>query len=1252
MSKKFMQYVSVLLAVVLVLQPFMVATIVESTGTEPRTVYHETFANGVGVANQAGDARVEVASDKVFAGNEDGNSIYISQRVNNWDGIDINFNDVSMENGSKYTVTITGYVDEEVSVPSGAEVYLQIPTGEYLLLANTGFVAGQAFSLTAEYTVTADSMRIQSNLEGASVPFYIGDILITTVDGGSETPPEPIQIAFFDFENGVQGWTGRGNADLSVTEDAFEGTQALVTTGRTANWHGPSRNATTFLEKEVKYEVSGYVKLVTGQQPDNVKLSVVQTGAVSSVNLWPTLSGPLQVTDTDWVHFTGEYIFEHTVSSVSFHFESDRNDTEFIIDNVKIVRLPTEPNDENDAEELDQAGVFSDFEDGAQGWVPRGSGYQAIATGAAAYRSNQSLLTNPSTQFQGPLLNVFGKMHPGHIYDLSVWVKMDEGQPSTSLRIGVQSGSNAFTNVSPDVTVTNQEWVQLSGQFTLSSNPTLLNVYVELVNQPSAERLFYIDNFELKHVGKISEQDRPRFKEYLPSISETYKNHFLIGNASSMNEFHGERLLHLKHHHNLVTAENVMKPEYFYNETGDFDATEQNEFVNAVLGEEFKIHGHVLIWHEQTREELHTAADGTPLPREEALANMERHIEAVMNLYGDDVLSWDVVNEAIVETSHPNDEWEKSLRDTGWKRAIGDDYVEQAFRIAKSIVDENEWDMKLYYNDYNDHIPNKAETVYHMVKDINERYAEENHGEVLISGLGMQGHYNEFTNLENVRSSLELFNQLEIEIGVTELDIVSGSSYAHQTEAEEIRQAQVYAQLFQIYREFSDNISRVTFWGLDDGVSWRSDRTPTLFRSNLDPKLAYYAVINPEKFLEEYPIGGKVIRQGEAVFGTPEINGTIDNVWNRAPRLTLDRISGAWNVQNGFGRVLWDEENLYVLIEVFGVNLDKSSRVVHEHDSVEIFIDRENLKSTTYQEGIAQYRVNFINEASFNPGTEAAREGFESATTIGDNNYIVEMKIPFNETTPEEMKILGLDLQINYANNGQRINIATWNDISGQGWNDPSVFGEVTLVFAEPETEGAEETEELEGTEGIEETEAPESTEGIEETEAPESTEGIEETEAPESTEGIEETEAPESTEGIEETEAPESTEGIEETEAPESTEGIEETEAPESTEGIEETEAPESTEGIEETEAPEAVGGVEETESVEGKKRSTERTEGLNGIEGIRTGDNETAVIEKFLDDASYKVPNTATNLYNYLFIGVLLLFAGILMVVRKKNY
>ncbi|HVW62812.1 MAG TPA: endo-1,4-beta-xylanase, partial [Puia sp.] len=63
-------------------------------------------------------------------------------------------------------------------------------------------------------------------------------------------------------------------------------------------------------------------------------------------------------------------------------------------------------------------------------------------------------------------------------------------------------------------------------------------------------------------------------------------------------------------------------------------------------------------------------------------------------------------------------------------------------------------------------------------------------------------------------------------------------------------QAKAYANLFHLFLKYRDKISRVTFWGVDDGTSWLNDfpirsRTnyPLLFDRAYQPKKAFYSVI-------------------------------------------------------------------------------------------------------------------------------------------------------------------------------------------------------------------------------------------------------------------------------------------------------------------------------------------------------------------------------------------------------------------------
>jgi GH35 family endo-1,4-beta-xylanase len=57
------------------------------------------------------------------------------------------------------------------------------------------------------------------------------------------------------------------------------------------------------------------------------------------------------------------------------------------------------------------------------------------------------------------------------------------------------------------------------------------------------------------------------------------------------------------------------------------------------------------------------------------------------------------------------------------------------------------------------------------------------------------------------------------------------------------RQAEQYANIFRVFRKHRDAIEIVTFWGINDGVSWRAGGKPLLFDAQNKPKPAFDAVL-------------------------------------------------------------------------------------------------------------------------------------------------------------------------------------------------------------------------------------------------------------------------------------------------------------------------------------------------------------------------------------------------------------------------
>ncbi|MFD2654823.1 endo-1,4-beta-xylanase [Gracilibacillus thailandensis] len=903
-----------------------------------------------------------------------------------------------------------------------------------------------------EYAMGRHYVMMDTTLE--EIANWIGGPPPAPAEESNEQPEEIVYQESFADGQGLARQSG-GASLTTVTDKAFEGNDdgtALYVNNRSNDY-----DAVDFSFDELGLEDGKtYTATVTGYVDRDESIPDGAQAVLSTVDSYSWLSNSDFVSGESFT-LNGQFTV-NTEADTSLRVQSnpDGATVPFYVGEIVITEQSSDDNDEPDADRP-PAKEFTPitFEDETTGGFEARGGEEVLTVTDEANHTEDGAFAlkveNRSENWHGPFLRVEEFVDQGKEYRISAWVKLispDSSQLQLSTQVGEGDGAN-YNNLHGETITTEDGWVQLEGTYRYDSvGDEYLSIYVESSNNSTAS--FYIDDITFEPTGS----DDVEVEKDLTPIKDVYEDDFLIGNAVSSGEFEGTRLELLQMHHNLVTAENAMKPGYAYNDDREFDFEAEDALVGRALEEGFDVHGHVLVWHQQSEEWLHSDEDGDPLSREEALENLRNHVQTTVEHFGDDVISWDVVNEAMIDNPPNPTDWKASLRQSGWYHAIGEDYVEQSFRAAKEVIDENGWDIKLYYNDYNDDNQNKAEAIYQMVKEINEEYAAENDGELLIDGIGMQGHYNLNTNPENVRRSMEKFISLGVEVGVTELDITAGSDN-ELTEQQAIAQGYLYAQLFQIYKEHAEHISRVTFWGLNDATSWRAEQSPLLFDKDLQAKPAYYAVIDPDTFIEEHELEETEANQSTASFGTPEIDGSIDEVWSAATELPVNRYQMAWQGANGTAKTLWDEENLYVLIQVSDSDLDDTNENAWEQDSIEVFVDENNAKTSFYQDDDGQYRVNFNNETSFNP--ESIADGFESATNVSDNGYTVEVKIPFKTISPSDNTDIGFDVQINDARDGARESAATWNDTTGAGYQDTSVFGILTLEDSRGSTPDPEE---------------------------------------------------------------------------------------------------------------------------------------------------------------------------------------------------
>jgi len=295
------------------------------------------------------------------------------------------------------------------------------------------------------------------------------------------------------------------------------------------------------------------------------------------------------------------------------------------------------------------------------------------------------------------------------------------------------------------------------------------------------------------------------------------------------------------HHFDIITPENELKWDIVQAKEGYFNFGPADAIAEFARDRGMSMIGHAFVWHEMVPDWVFTDSDGMPAPPEIVQDRLRQYMAALIERYGDVVRGWDVVNEAVSEY------WGEYLRDTNWRRALGDDYVATAFQMAAELAP----DAELYYNDYNLDLPHKREKTVRLVKDLLDRG-------IRVDAIGMQSHYSlRFPRLKEVARSIKAFSSLGVRVHVTELDV---SLYSFIDRRDLYRngappqiledQAARYASLFQLYLDHRHAIDRVTLWGLHDAQSWRNytpipDRPdyPLLFHADGQPKPAFHAVV-------------------------------------------------------------------------------------------------------------------------------------------------------------------------------------------------------------------------------------------------------------------------------------------------------------------------------------------------------------------------------------------------------------------------
>jgi len=338
------------------------------------------------------------------------------------------------------------------------------------------------------------------------------------------------------------------------------------------------------------------------------------------------------------------------------------------------------------------------------------------------------------------------------------------------------------------------------------------------------------------------------------TLKAAYKDDFLIGVAINQSQFSGEDQRGgpiIKAQFNSISPENILKWESVHPQPGKYDFAGPDRYVDFGEQNGMFIIGHTLVWHNQTPRWVFQDNQGKPVSREVLLERLRDHIFTVVGRYKGRIKGWDVVNEALNEDG--------TMRDTPWRKIIGDDYIEKAFQFAH----EADPQAQLHYNDYSLENAPKRNGALALIKKLKAEG-------IPITAVGLQDHVKmDWPTTGQLDETITAFAKLDVKVMITELDVDVVPATQHNRtadialnaqatsgantltnglpEAKQMELAKRYADLFGVYYKHRADISRVTFWGVTDGDSWLNSRTrvnyPLLFDRAGAPKPAFFAVL-------------------------------------------------------------------------------------------------------------------------------------------------------------------------------------------------------------------------------------------------------------------------------------------------------------------------------------------------------------------------------------------------------------------------
>jgi len=994
-----------------------------------------------------------VVASVTTVAHEGARSLGVTGRTSGWNGPALNLLDLLVVGG---TYRISGCIRLAAgTVPTQTKFTMEYkPVGgstgwsQLGVEDNTTDAAWACVSGSFEYTAEAETLTLYAESASATADFFIDDVAIVMT--------EPPIIATYGFEDGTpQGWYARGETGIAVgvvTNPVHTGNYALQVTGRTGGWNGPALNVLNLLEVGATYQISGCIRLAEGLGPFQTKFTMEYKPVGGSTG-WSQLGVEDNTTDAAWACVTGSFKYATEAEILTLYAECADANASFYIDDVTIIM--TEPPTTAPPPPIqDIPSVYEFYQDD-------------FLVGAAI---------EPAQLLSDRHVELFTK----HFNSLTAENAMKPGSIQPTEGTFNWAGADALADFA-------------------RANNVAIHGHTLVWHQQAAEWMFEDANGDpLEATPANKELVLQRLETHIITVTNRYKD--VVNVWDVVNEvidpaqpdcLRRSEWYRLTGSDYISTAFTIAHREVptatlILNDYGETDPAKRQCMYNLVKDlqdDGVPVHGIGMQMHINILNPSVAAIEETI----EMFGELgEVHItELDMSIYANDTDSYTTVPaEVLIKQGYRYKEIFEALRRQGqagtgklhsvtlW--GLADDHTWLSTfpttRINLPLLFDEALQAKWAYwgiIDPSQLPPLIQEQLVSKATPVVDGMTETLWEMLPWIPIGSTG-----TMTASYQTRWDAANNLYVIVKVEDETVDAGDKVEVFVDQNNAKTAtyegddryytfpsgtfvmdyviitNTHGYVLEAKLPLTATLAPGTRLGFDVRVIDGSDASVISWNDLTHSQLTSTANFGTLILIDE-------IKLTTALKGTPVIDGVADAIWADATEIETNVWVVGTSGATAKVKTLWDENRLYVYAVVSDTLLSKASANAWEEDSVEVFVDQNNAKTTSFELDDGQFRINFDNEASYN-GTAASAATLTSATVIipadqtllMEGSYIVEAAITLTHVMPQPGVFIGFDFQVNddADGDGDRDSVAIWNDPTGQSYQNTSRLGVLQFV--------------------------------------------------------------------------------------------------------------------------------------------------------------------------------------------------------------